>query len=73
MLAFWQSLSQHWQSIIYQYSVGGFIFFFIIFWAIKTKALKMSSAEDRGTLTVLIVGFIFFLSVHSLWTYLVTT
>ncbi|BBM84913.1 hypothetical protein UABAM_03274 [Candidatus Uabimicrobium amorphum] len=72
MFGWWQSLPEYWQTLVYQYTVGGCIFFFMIFWALKTKALKMSSKQDRNTLKTLIFGFVFFLGVHSIWTYLVT-
>lgn len=72
MFEWWQSLPQYWQSLVYQYVIGGLIFFTVVFWAVKTKALKMTSKQDRGTLMLLFFGFIFFLGVHSLWTYLVT-
>ena len=72
MLEWWQSLPEYWQTLVYQYTAGGFIFFFVIFWALKTKALKMSLKQDRKALALLLFGFVFFLGVHSIWTYLVT-
>lgn len=72
MLEWWQNLPSYWQSIVYQYAIGGAFFFLIIFWALKTKALKMTSKEDKKTLATLLIGFVFFLGVHTGWTYLVT-
>ncbi len=55
-----------WFPLLYQYTVGGAVFVLAIVIAVKTKALKLSLKKDKGTLWVLVIGFLLFLTLHSI-------
>jgi hypothetical protein len=60
-----QSFYQTWLPFIYLYSIGGIIFFVGLYILIKSKALNLQKKQHRYWLKVLLVGFFFFLILHS--------
>ncbi len=55
-----------WLPLIYQYSVGGAVFVFAIVIAVRTKAMDLSLKKDKETLWVLVIGFLLFLTLHTI-------
>ncbi len=55
-----------WFPFVYQYAIGGVIFFAAIIIAIRKKALRLSYKRDKNILIQLIAGFIFYAAIHGL-------
>lgn len=57
----------NWDSFIYQYLVGGVIFFsgFVLAW--RSGDYSWKSREDRLTTIFLLVTFLFYFGGHLLW------
>ncbi len=53
-----------WMPLIYQYTVGGIVFFGAIILALRVKAISLSNKGDRATVGLLVLGFILFFSFH---------
>lgn len=50
--------------LVYQYAVGGIVFFGAIILAAKVRAISLSNKSDRSTVVLLISGFILFFLFH---------
>jgi hypothetical protein len=50
--------------LVYQYAVGGIVFFGTIILAAKVRAISLSNKSDRSTVVLLISGFILFFLFH---------
>ena len=62
-------MADHWLSFWYQYIVGGVFFFAIIFLAMRSRTITLSSREGRNTVLILVGGLIAFFCIHYFWTY----
>lgn len=60
-------MPEKWLPWLYQYGVGGLVFFLSLWAAIRGGALKPKSETDRKLLIVLVAGYFAFLAVHGLW------
>ena len=60
-------MADKWIPWLYQYGVGGLIFFATITLAIRSRALRLADRADRRLLAVLLAGFFMFLAIHGLW------
>ncbi|MGH7771149.1 MAG: hypothetical protein ACREQA_02800 [Candidatus Binatia bacterium] len=60
-------MAERWIPWLYQYGVGGLIFFATLWLVIRTGALQPRNRTDRWLLTLLLAGFFVFLAVHGLW------
>jgi len=56
-----------WIPMIYQYGIGGAVFFAGIIIALRKKMLTAAHHSDRGMLIQLIAGFLFYFLLHFLW------
>jgi hypothetical protein len=61
------SLPDYWWPYIYQYSVGGFIFVFGMYLILRNRACVLNRPQDRFWFTVLIIGFIWYATMHLSW------
>ena len=60
-------MAEKWFAFIYQYGVGGLLFFSSVGFAVKTRALDPASRLDRRLLTILLAGYFGFLALHGIW------
>lgn len=56
---------------LYQYLIGGFFFFLGIFITYRKGVWNPSNANDRRTVRNLVLGFVFYFSMHGIWILLV--
>jgi len=54
-------------SLIYQFAIGGIIFFVGIFISWRTKDYSWHKKEDRRVLLFMVGGFLFYLVFQLLW------
>jgi 4-hydroxybenzoate polyprenyltransferase len=59
-----------WTSYIYIYTLGGLFFLIGLNIVVQTKSLNLNQKLDRTWLSNMILGFIFFASLHGVWIYL---
>ena len=62
-------MDENWICWLYQYGIGGAVFFSTIFIAKKTGAFPKGELERKNLSKTLILGYVFFLSVHAAWIY----
>lgn len=55
-----------WFPYLYQYCIGGTVFFSAIFIALRKRALQLSFKRDRNLLLQLVAGFILYAALHAL-------
>jgi hypothetical protein len=55
-----------WAPYIYLYTVGGIAFLIGMYLIIKTRSLNLKKVHHKKWLVVLIVGFIYYASIHGL-------
>lgn len=72
-LLFFLAESTHgpWTPYLYQYGVGGFFFFLAIAVAGYKGAFDLDHSSDRRMILLLIMGFVFYASLHGGWILLV--
>lgn len=54
-------------SLLYQFIVGGLIFFIGIFAALRVRDYSWKNKSDRTLLAAMILGFLIYLLSHILW------
>jgi ABC-type Fe3+-siderophore transport system permease subunit len=54
-------------SLLYQFIVGGLIFFIGIFAALRVKDYSWKNKSDRTLLAAMILGFFIYLLSHIIW------
>jgi len=54
-------------SLLYQFLIGGLIFFIGIFAALRVRDYSWKNKSDRTLLAAMILGFIVYLLSHILW------
>ncbi|MCR9141934.1 MAG: hypothetical protein NXI24_06755 [bacterium] len=61
--------SEHgpWTPYLYQYGVGGFFFFLAIIVAGYKGVFELSHPSDRRMVLFLVLGFVFYASLHGGW------
>ncbi len=64
-------MPEQWLCFIYQYGLGGLFFLFTILVAIRHQTLNFRTYNGKIVLWLIIFGFVFSMSVHALWIYLV--
>lgn len=60
-------MAAKWVPWLYQYSVGGLLFFATLWAAMRCGALRREDFSDRWLLRILVAGFFAFLVVHGFW------
>ena len=60
-------MTETWLCWLYQYGIGGVVFFGTLGLAISTGALRWTQRRDRRLLVVLVAGFFAFLAIHGIW------
>lgn len=65
-------MSDIWIPWIYQYAVGGAIFFGSLFLAWRSGALRLGDRNDRRLCTVLVGGYFLLMAFHGAWIHLVS-
>lgn len=58
-----------WTSFIYIYTLGAIFFIIGLALALQTKAVQLHLKSDRQWFRGVILGFLFFLSLHGAWIY----
>jgi uncharacterized membrane protein len=56
-----------WICWIYQYGVGGLVFFGTLVLALRAGALRLEQAIDRRLLTLLVAGYFLMAALHGVW------
>jgi hypothetical protein len=56
-----------WLPWLYQYGVGGAIFFATIVLVIRSGALPLSIRANRRILAALVLGYFALMAIHGLW------
>lgn len=60
-------MPEKWIPFLYQYGVGGLLFFVTLWAAKRSGALKLDNYADLRLLAMLVGGFFAFLAIHGLW------
>ncbi|MEQ9362816.1 MAG: hypothetical protein RIF32_01155 [Leptospirales bacterium] len=66
-----QAAGSPWAPYLYQYGVGGFFFFLAIAVAGYKGVFQLSHPSDRRMILFLVLGFVFYASLHGGWILLV--
>ena len=70
LLVAWLGIDGHWTPLLYQYAMGGIVFT-IGLWVIRASgACDFSRPGDRRWFGVLVFGYLWYLGLHSLFTWL---
>jgi hypothetical protein len=69
--SFIESVRGPWLPYIYQYVVGGFFFFLAIGVAYYKGVFRFDRSADRRMIRMLVLGFVFYASLHGAWILLV--
>ena len=56
-----------WLPYLYQYGITGLFVILVVIFCFRTGALSLKRPEDRWTLTVVVLGYVFYLLLHGLW------
>ena len=62
-----QHMAENWICWLYQYGVGGLVFFGTLTLATWTQALRPANRADRWLLALLVSGFFAFAAIHGFW------
>ena len=65
-------MSDAWLPWLYQYGVGGIVFFVTIALVLRAGALPLSVPANRRILAALVVGYFALAAIHGLWIAAVT-
>ena len=60
-------MTDNWLCWLYQYGIGGAVFFTTLGLAATTGALRLGNRTDRWLLGVLVIGYFGFMAVHGIW------
>ena len=63
----WLGESNPWTSYLYLYGFGAGFFLIGIFLILRTGACKLDRGHDRLWFWVLMLGFLFFATLHAVW------
>lgn len=70
LLSLYLTHENPWSSYIYMYTLGGLFFLTGLIVVIKTNSLNLNLKSDRIWLSNMILGFVFFISLHGAWVYI---